>query len=248
MTANVIVFEVATIIFFFFFYAGANRALGKRRNRVFLVGSLLFSLVIENIAVLLGCNNFYWYSLNNYFKHYPLGGYIFWAGLVPVAVLLLFYMVSVTSFLAACSLVEEKRVIATSSVAGAIAMGFALLIEPVATTNHWWTWNLKTFYVFDIPLVVIVGVFISIFLFTATFNLTLVSGRDPAVLKGIEKSTIRKWIIKSDRATIDLDFDQLLWIFLFRLFFALVAFAVCITPFAFGFWLIANRAHIPPGW
>ena len=51
MKANVIVFEAAVFILFLAFYYGMRRALGKRRNWVFLLGAVLFSLAIETASL-----------------------------------------------------------------------------------------------------------------------------------------------------------------------------------------------------
>jgi len=166
MKANVIVFDASMLILGVVFYYGMKRALGKSRGRAFIVGALSFALAIETLAVLCGVVNFYWYSINGYYKHYPLGGYIVWLGLVPLAVMLLFYIVSAASYVMATWVYRKQNIWARSAVAGVIAFLFYLMIEPVAVTNHWWTWNAKSFYVIDIPLFAWLGVFAAVFLFT----------------------------------------------------------------------------------
>jgi len=118
--ANVIVFEAAVLIASIVFYQGARRALGRSRNRAFLAGSVFFWLVIETGAVLGGLKNYYWYAQNDYYSHYPLGGYVIWLGLVPVAVVLLWYMVCASAYITSINLVPRRSVAARSAVAGAI--------------------------------------------------------------------------------------------------------------------------------
>lgn len=248
MRANVIVFEVSTFILFLAFYRAAARALGKSRNRGLLGGALAVSLVVESVAVGLGIKNFYWYSINNYYQTYPLGGYIVWLGVVPLAAALLWYMVAATSYISATTLLPDRNIWARSAAAGGFAVLFYALVEPVAVTNHWWTWNAKTFYVIDVPLMGLFAVFGGAFLLSAAFNLTLVNVADPAYLKKLEDSTIRRWPLKSRKLTKNLSWPQQLVVFAFRLAAGLVVFAAYMAPVVVVFWALANRGHIKPGW
>lgn len=248
MKANVIVFEVATLILFAAFYQGAKMAMGRSRNRGFLGGALVLSLVVQSLAVGLGAKNFYWYSINNYYQTYPLGGYIIWVGVVPLAAALLWYMVSATAYLAATALFPRRNLWVRSSAAGGYAVLFYALLEPVAVTNHWWTWNARTFYVIDVPLIALFAVFGGAFLLSVVFDLTLVSGADPSWLKKVEDATVRRWPLKSKKLTRNLSWPQQLVMFYFRLAAALVVFAVYMAPLVVVFWAVANRGHVKPGW
>jgi hypothetical protein len=246
--ANVIVFEVTTFILFLVFYQGAHRALGRSRNRAFLVGAVFYSVVVESLAVAFGVKNFYWYSINSYYKTYPLGGYIVWLGVVPLAAALLFYMVAASSYMTAFTLLPRSKLWLRSLVAGGVAFLFYMLIEPVAVTNHWWTWNLKSFYLLDVALLGLVAVFGAVFLFTYVFHMTLVDMHDPKTLKKIEDATVRRWPVRSKKLTKNLNWTQQLEVFGFRLVASLVVFGAFIAPFMVIFWAVANRGQIKPGW
>ena len=248
MKANVIVFETAVFILFLTIYYGARRAMGKRRNWVFLLGAVLFSLAIETASVLGGVKNFFWYAQNDYYKHYPMGGHVIWLGLVPLVSLLLWYMVTATSYLAADVLIKKRGVWLKSAVAGGIALVFYLVIEPIAVTNHWWTWNVKSFYLIDVPLIAWLGTFIAVFLFSAVYRLTIMDKADIAPLNAIENRTLKTWPMKSKKLTKDLTWIQLEGIFLFRLLACFVLFSAAMAPIMALFWAIANRGQIPPGW
>lgn len=248
MKANVIVFEVATFIFFLVFYQGARRVLGRARNRSFLLGAAVFSLVIETVSVACGVQNYYWYNINHYYKTYPLGGYIIWLGVVPLAALLLFYLVSCTAYIAAQTLMPGSRQWARSCAAGAIAVGFYLMIEPVAVTNHWWTWNLRTFYFLDVPVLAWISVFVATAIYTWLYHHTIVEKKEPGPLTKLENQSIKRWPLKSKKITKNLTWAQLEAVFVYRLVFALAAFGVVIAPIMFLLWLAANRGQIPPGW
>ena len=248
MNANVIVFEASIFILFLVFYQGASRAMGKAKHRGFFIGALLFSLAFQIIAVWGGAMNFYWYSLNSYYKHYPLGGYIIWLGLVPLAACLLWYMVAAISQMLSAVLMPKASVASRAAVSGAMAVGFYLLVLPIGVTNHWWTFNMKSFYVIDIPLVVLFAIFGSVFLFNAVYELTVLQQRDTKLLKKVEDNTIKRVAFKSNRFAKNLTWTQLESLFFFRLALALVVFAVYMVPVVVIFWAIANRGQIPPGW
>lgn len=247
MKANVIVFEAAAFIFFVLFYLGASKAMGRSRNRAYFIGSLLYSLVIQSLAVALGGMNFYWYSANSYYKTYPLGGYIVWLGVVPLAACLLFYMIAATSQMLSAVLMSKGKSPSRAAVSGAIAVGFYALILPIAITNHWWTYNLKSYYIIDIPLAMLLGVFAAVFLFNLVYDLTIIETRDYKPLKKFEDRTVKKFL-KSVRYAKNLSWRELEWLFMFRIGMAFVAFSVFMAPVVFVLWLVANRGHIPPGW
>lgn len=248
MKANVIVFEAAVLIASIVFYQGARRALGRSRNRAFLAGSVFFWLVIETGAVLGGLKNYYWYAQNDYYSHYPLGGYVIWLGLVPVAVVLLWYMVCASAYITSINLVPRRSVAARSAVAGAIAGAFYMLVEPIAVTNHWWTWNVKSFYLIDVPLLGVIAVFMSVFLFTTNFHATAMDMSDIKILKTLEGLTVRRWPEKSEGPINNLRWTGLLQVYFFRLACCLVVFVVAMAPVMVVLWLVANRGQIPPGW
>lgn len=248
MRANVIVFEAAMLIFAPFFYYGSRKVLGRSRARVLAGGAIAFALVVETVAVLCGVMNFYWYATNGYYKHYPLGGYIIWLGLVPLAACLLFYMVTGASLLAATWLGRNWNRWARAALAGGLGVLFYLLIEPVAVTNHWWAWNVKSFYLIDVPVLAWIAVFVAVFVISAAFQLTELERADLKPLTWLEARTVRRWPLKTKEATANLTAHQLQGLFFFRLLVALAAFAVVITPVMTLLWLVANRGVVPPGW
>ncbi|MDD5748832.1 MAG: carotenoid biosynthesis protein [Actinomycetota bacterium] len=248
MRANVIVFEASVLVLSPFFYMGAKRYLGRSRNRIFLSGAVLFSLAIETGMVLGGMKNYYWYSINSYYKHYPLGGYIIWLGLVPLAATLLFYMVCATSYIAGGILAPKKGALAQSAVAAVVTLVFYLLIEPVAVTNHWWTWNAKSFYFLDIPVFALLGAMLATLLYTFIYQKTIMELEDVKVLGAIEAKTIKRWALDPKKATRNLSLKQLMGLFAFRCFAALVAYGFVIAPIIFVLWILANRGQIKSSW
>ncbi|MBN1288721.1 MAG: carotenoid biosynthesis protein [Actinobacteria bacterium] len=248
MKANVIVFETAILIFTIVFYQGAKLLMGKKRNLAFFLGAACFSLVIESIAVAGGAKNFYWYAANNYYSHYPPGGYIVWLGVVPLAYCLLWYIVSMTSYVIATAFLPRAKSYLSCLLAGGIAVVFYMIIEPVGVLNHWWTWNLKSFYMIDVPLAACISAFLSVFVFTWIYHVTVFEKRDIGALARIENNTFKRWPMKTRKLTRNLDWDDLQTVYFFRLGLGVLAYSAVIAPFMVLFWAIANRGHIVPGW
>lgn len=224
------------------------RTLGRSRARAFVYGGLLFSLAIETTFVVIGLKNFYWYSSNNYYKHYPLGGYIIWLGVVPLAALLLWIMVAASSYIISESMARKWNEYVRSLISGSIALVFYLLAEPVGITNHWWVWNAKSLYFIDIPVFSLICVFFAVFFSTLIFRTTIMERKDLSILSAIEQNTLRKFIVKSKRATKNLTWAQLRRVYLFRLMLSYVSLALVMAPIIAAFWSVANRGHIKPGW
>jgi len=248
VNANVIVMETAVFLLFLVFYYGASRAMGASRHRGYFTGALLFSLAVLTTAVWAGGMNFYWYGINSYYKHYPLGGYIVWLGLVPLAACLLWYMVAATSQILSALFAPKAGPWTRAALSGALALPFYLLVLPVGVTNHWWTFNLKSFYVIDIPLPALFALFGSVFIFNAVYETTVLELRQAGFLKSLEDKTIARVAYRNVKDPRSLSWAQLKALFFFRLAAGFVTFAVCMAPVVVIFWAIANRGHIPPGW
>ncbi|MBU1671578.1 MAG: carotenoid biosynthesis protein [Actinobacteria bacterium] len=247
MKGNAIVFEILVAAFFVVFYIGGARAMGRLRHLTFLAGAILFSLAIETTAVLAGLDNFYWYATNSYFKHYPLGGYVIWLGVVPLSVILLWYMVAMTSYVGALHILPSRSAWARAALAGGIATLFYLLIEPIAVANRWWVFNAKSFYLIDVPLFAVLGVFLSVFVFTLVFHWTITEPRDNKSLKKLEDRTVKR-VFKSKKLAKNLSFHQLRAVFFFRLVVAFVAYGAVMSAIVVALWAVANRGQIKPTW
>jgi len=248
MKANVIVFELSIFVLSIAFYLGMKRALGKSRGRMLFAGAVLFSLSFETILTVGGLKNFYWYAANDYFSHYPLGGYTIWLGVVPLAAALLFYMVCATSYLASRHMVRKGGAWKRCAVAGTTGLLFYAMIEPVAVTNHWWAWNAKSFYVIDVPVFAWCIPLLAVALFTAAYQATIVDRSDPPRLRRLEAATVRRWPLRCDKPAAELRWSLLEGLFLFRLLAALVVLSAVMAPVVAALWAVANRGHIPPGW
>jgi hypothetical protein len=247
MRGNVIVFEILVGAFFVVFYIGGSRAMGRLRHLTFLTGAVFFSLAIQTTAVLCGLMNFFWYATNSYYKHYPLGGYIVWLGLVPLSVALLWYMVAMTSYVAALHILPSKNVWARAALAGGIATLLYMLIEPIAVANRWWVFNAKSFYLIDVPLFAVLGVFLSVFVFTLVFHWTITEPRDNKSLKKLEDRSVKR-LFKSKRYAKNLSFHQLCALFYFRLVLAFVLYSAVMSAVVVVLWAVANRGQIKPTW
>lgn len=247
MRGNVIVFEILVGAFFVVFYIGGSRAMGRLRHLTFLAGAVLFTLAIQTTAVLCGLQNFYWYATNSYYTHYPLGGYIIWLGLVPLSVALLWYMVAMTSYVTALHILPSRNVWARAALAGGIATLFYMLIEPIAVSNRWWVFNAKSFYLIDVPLFAVIGVFVSVFVYTLVFHWTVTEPRDSKALKKLEDRSVKR-LFKSKKLARNLSFGQLRSLFFFRLALAFVAYGAVMTGVVVVLWAVANRGQIKPTW
>lgn len=248
MKANVIVFEISTILFFIAAFIGARLVLGKSRCRAFLTGAVFFSLAAETVAVALGGKNFFWYEIHSYYSHYTPTGFLLWFGLVPGAACLLMAMVLLFSYLSTFTLMEKSALWKKASAAGVVAVFFQLLIQPVAVTNHWWTWNMKSFYFLDVPVLLYLATFLGTYIFTRIYHRTFVEGADCTGLATLERLTVRRWPIMSMQPLGELRWIQVIQVFSFRLIAGFGILVASTAPFVLLFWAIANRGMIPLGW
>lgn len=182
-------FPILTEIWFLFitvvvFYA-ACKMYGNYKTGVFLAGVLLWIAPVENYAVLEGTYTYYGNS-GLLFPNYP--GYLLWVGVVPLWVILGWFVLAMSGrFLFHERFFSKRRAAIQALASGLFALNIDFMIDPIASSNGLWTWTSEGISILQVPLFNFVGWFLLIFLFDLIAEHTIFNTKPVALLDSLQR-------------------------------------------------------------
>ena len=168
---------------------------GRERANIFLWGSILWTGIIENLAVMLAAYDYFAYA--NYYsvggqliKGY--GGWVAWIVCVPLTICLGWFFLSFPALMASIRLLGEKRNIwLKAACAGLILVSYDVFFDPLAVVNEWWRWTTPALYIHGVPLSNWIGWFFILFFFGAVYERTVLQLKGFRWLSRIERLVFR---------------------------------------------------------
>jgi hypothetical protein len=168
---------------------------GREQASIFLWGSLLWTGVIENLAVVMGAYDYFAYA--NYYRIggkviEGYGGWVSWVLFVPLFVCLGWFFLSFPALMISIRLLGEKRNIwLKSAIASVILVSYDVFFDPMAVVNEWWRWTTPALYIRGVPLSNWIGWFFILFFFGAIYEQTVLKRKGFRCLARIEKLLFR---------------------------------------------------------
>lgn len=221
------VLEVILYAFFVLMLREGRLVLGRQRTSLFLWGSILWTATIENAMVILGGYDYFAYANHYRFAGKVIegyAGYVAWILVVPLAICLGWFLLSLPALVISIRLLSEKRSIwIKATFAGLMLVSFDMLLDPISVVNEWWRWTSPGYYLRGVTFGNYIGWFFLLFFFGAVFERTVIQKRGFAWLSGIEG-----WIFRKD--TMDLagwEIQRIGKVFYFRLIAFLPIFFIC---------------------
>jgi len=176
--------ELGTIFIACIVALAGIKVYGNQKAAYFLVGSVIWTSIIENLGVMAKSYTYYTYA-GLFGPNYP--GYMFWVGRVPLWVELGWVIVALSLFIIFHEVVLPGRSpFLQAACAGLLAVNIDLLIDPVAVSNSLWQWINPSLYFLGVPIYNFVGWFCLIFFYDLLFNFTILQKRSVAILGRIE--------------------------------------------------------------
>jgi uncharacterized membrane protein len=155
-----------------------------------LLGSVLWTAPLENFAVLKGAYTYYSYA-GVLLPNYP--GYLLWVGLVPLWIVLGWFVFAMSGFLIFHNVVlPRKRALLQATASGLFALNIDLMMDPIASSNGLWTWTSNIMPILGIPLYNFVGWFMLIFLYDLIAEHTIFNNKPLRVVGALERLVLRK--------------------------------------------------------
>jgi len=145
-----------------YLYAG-HKKYGLRVPLLFFVGSLFWTLTLENAAVIMG---FFSYIFPNSTGPF----YLVWAGLVPLWISIGWFDVTFPAFMLLDSILPKASIWTKAAVGGVFALSLDLAIDPAATAAGLWRWTHPSLYFLGVPLTNYIGWFMLTTFYLAVYQ------------------------------------------------------------------------------
>ena len=195
------VLEGVLFIFFLLIYRESRLIIGKEKASIFLIGSLFWTGIIENLMVMLGGYDYFAYANYYTFNEKLINGYAgwcFWVLFVPLCICLGWFLFSFPALIISIRLLGDKTNIwIKAALSGLFLVSFDMLLDPVAVVNEWWRWTSPGYYLRGVNVGNYLGWFFLIFFFGAVFERTVIQ------LKGF------KWLSYIEKAIFNIDTKDL---------------------------------------
>lgn len=162
------VYPIIVEIVFYCLFAVAVYAASLRFGRpvtgLLLVGSMIYTIVIENFIVLNGGYDYFVYAKPNFL------GYMVWAGVVPLWIILGWFIMTTTSYILADTVFPGRSPYVRALVASLISLNIDLLLDPVAVSTGLWRWTHPSVYILGVPLTNLIGWPLIVYFFVLAFE------------------------------------------------------------------------------
>ncbi len=154
-----------------------------------MLGSVLWTAPLENFAVLNGAYSYYYFA-GALQANYP--GYFFWVGLVPLWIILGWFVFALSGFLIFHNVVlPRSRALLQAAASGLFALNIDLMMDPVASSNGLWVWTANIMDILRIPLFNFVGWFMLIFFYDLIAQHTIFNSRELPIVGRLERLVFR---------------------------------------------------------
>lgn len=188
-------FEILFYGFFLLVLWEGRKILGWQKTSLFLWGSLLWTLTVENLMVVNGAYDYF-----AYVDYYSAGGQAIkgfngWACtvlFVPLSVSLGWFIFSLPSFIIADRLLPKGNIWVKAALAAVMLVSLDLLMDPISVVNEWWRWTVPGFYLRGVSIGNYIGWFFMLFFFAAIYERTVVERSSFAWLRPLEKIIFRR--------------------------------------------------------
>jgi uncharacterized membrane protein len=154
---------VAYALLILYIYSG-NKKFGLQTTIFFLLGSLYFTLVLENIGVLM---NFFSYTSSEPNSN-PF--YLLWVGKTPLWISVGWFDVTFPGFILLDNLISKIGLWSKAIICGVIAVSLDLIIDPAATAFQLWRWTHPSFYFLGVPITNYIAWFLLATFYIAVFE------------------------------------------------------------------------------
>ncbi len=165
------VYPVIVELIFYGLFAGAvyatNLRYGRRVAQLLLLGSVIYTVAIENFIVLNGGYDYFAYAGKNFL------GYLAWVGVVPLWIILGWFIMTTTSYILTDTLLPGRSPYLRALLAALISLNIDLLLDPVAVSTGLWRWTHPSIYVFGVPLTNLIGWPLIVYFFVLAFDTTV---------------------------------------------------------------------------
>ena len=189
------IYDIIFYVFFLLILWEGRNLIGKEKTGLFLWGSLIWTLAVENAMVVTGAYDYFSYA-----NYYSLGGklitgYPGWTCyvlFVPLSISLGWFLLSFPAFIISDRLLPDKNIWLKASVAAVMLISLDLLLDPISVVNEWWRWTMPAYYFRGVSIGNYIGWFFMLFYYAAIYERTVVERGGFRWLERIERIIFRR--------------------------------------------------------
>ena len=189
------VFEIVLYLFFVMVLWAGRKILGREKTSLFLWGSLLWTLVVENVMVVIGTYDYFAYA--NYYcwadKFIP--GFSGWAVMVffvPLSISLGWFLFSLPAIIISERLLPKSNIWVKAAVAAIMLVSLDMLMDPISVVNEWWRWTAPSLYIRGVCIGNYIGWFFMLFFYAGVYERTVIERGSFTWLRPLEKLIFRR--------------------------------------------------------
>ena len=164
------VLSLILYVFFLFTLNLSRRYFSWREILFYFLGLSFWMLIFEHLNIFFKGGNYFGYIDRFFIKEFS--GWPIMIGLVPLAIILGWFVISFLPYLISNSI--TSNLFLKAFLTAFLAVNFDFILDPIAVVNKWWVWSTpgKTF--LTIPVINWIGWFLVLYFYILVFEKTIV--------------------------------------------------------------------------
>jgi hypothetical protein len=188
-------FEIVNYLLIALVYWSGTKILGRERTNIFLFGSLIWTLVLENLFVMTGSYDYLAYANYYCWNGKLITGYSGWAVMVffvPLIVGLGWCTVALPAFIISDRLLPKGGMWTKATFAAIIMISMDMMLDPLSVVNEWWRWTTSAYYIRGVAVTNYIGWFTMLFFYAAIYERTVIEKGSFGWLRRLESFIFRR--------------------------------------------------------
>ncbi len=208
-------FEIVLYLLFILVFWAGTKIIGREKTSLFLWGSLIWTLTVENAMVMIGAYDYFAYANYYCWAGTSIPGFSGWSCmvfLVPLSISIGWFIFGLSAFIISDRLLPRGNIWIKAVVASVMMVSLDMLMDPISVVNEWWRWTVAGFYFRGVSVGNYIGWFFMLFFFAGIYERSVIERGSFAWLRPIERLIFRR----DTKDLADADSQTLKKIFYFR--------------------------------
>ena len=188
-------FEIVLYLYFFLILWIGRKILGKEKTMLFFWGSIIWTMIVENIFVIRGAYDYFAYANYYCFGDKLIAGFNGWAStilFVPLSISLGWFTFGFPAFIMSDRLLPNGSIWVKAIIGSIIMVSLDMLMDPLSVVNEWWRWTVPGYYLKGVSTGNYVGWFFMLFFYAVVYERTVMEKGSFAWLRPLEKIVFRR--------------------------------------------------------
>ena len=187
--------EIVNYLFFGLVLWAGRKIMGKEKASLFLWGSLIWTLSVENAMVIRGAYDYFAYANYYCWNGKLIAGYSGWTStilFVPLGVCLGWFTLGLPAFIISDRLLPKSNMWVKAIIASIMMVSLDMVLDPLSVVNEWWRWTVPGYYLKGVGTENYIGWFFMLFFYAGVYERTVIERGGFAWLRPLEKLIFRR--------------------------------------------------------